>query len=114
MIVSFLTGPLSWRRHASVEQVLRQLISEYGTALHLPSGDNSIAAHMAKEIGLAKGTILGILNGSTERLSENTKNKLATFFNSVAVPKIHPAWLSSRSLAWISTAKDSPNAGIAK
>jgi transcriptional regulator with XRE-family HTH domain len=81
------------------EDILRHLIAECGKPLHLPAGDNQIAAHLAKETRLSKGTISGILNGHTNRLSENTRNKLADYFNRVAVPKIHPAWLSSTSLA---------------
>jgi len=80
------------------EAILRQLIDEYGTVLHLPAGDNQIAAHVAQETKLAQGTILGILNGSTGRLNDNTKKKLTTFFNRAAVPPIQSVWLSSGSL----------------
>lgn len=84
---------------AAAQAILRQLITEYGVALHLPTGDNQIAAHIAQETGLAPGTVLGILSGSTERINENTRNKLASLFNRAAVPRIQPVWLSSRSLA---------------
>ena len=87
----------------AAEHILRHLIGECGKALHLPAGDSQIAAHLAKETRLSKGTISGILNGSTSRISENTRNKLAAFFNRVAVPRIHPAWLSSTSLAEFNT-----------
>src|SRR5258706_67720 len=80
------------------EEILRHLIGEYGPALHLPTGDNLIAAHIAKEARLAKGTLLSVLNGSTARINESTRTKLATFFNRVAVPPIQPNWLSSNSL----------------
>jgi hypothetical protein len=80
------------------EGMLRQLIMEYGLALHLPTGDNLIAAHIAHETKLAKGTVLGILNGSTDRLNENTRRRLATFFNQKAVPQIQPVWFLSSSL----------------
>ena len=84
---------------AAAQAILRQLITEYGVALHLPTGDNQIAAHIAQETGLAQGTVLGILSGSTERINENTRNKLASLFNRAAIPRIQPVWLSSRSLA---------------
>src|SRR6516165_11546190 len=83
----------------SVQAILRLLISEYGAALRLPTGDNQIAAHIAQETGLAQGTLLGILNGSTARINENTRKKLADFFNRVAVPHIQPVWLSISSVA---------------
>jgi len=75
------------------------LISEYSVALRLPTGDNQLAAYIAQETGLAQGTLLGILNGSTARINENTRRKLADFFNRVAVPQIQSVWLSSRSIA---------------
>ena len=53
----------------SAQAILRLLISEYGVALRLPAGDNQIAAHIALETGLAQGTLLGILNGSTARIN---------------------------------------------
>ncbi len=83
----------------AAQAILRLLISEYGVALRLPTGDNQIAAHIAQETSLAQGTLLGILNGSTARANENTRRKLADFFNRVAVPHIQPVWLSSRSIA---------------
>jgi hypothetical protein len=83
----------------SAQAILRLLISEYGVALRLPAGDNQIAAHIAQETGLAQGTLLGILNGSTARINENTRKKLADFFNRAAVPQIQSVWLSSRSIA---------------
>jgi transcriptional regulator with XRE-family HTH domain len=83
----------------SAQAILRLLISEYGVALRLPAGDNQIAAHIAQETGLAQGTLLGILNGSTARINENTRKKLADFFNRVAVPPILSVWLSSRAIA---------------
>jgi hypothetical protein len=82
----------------TAQAILRTLIQEYGSALHLPASDNQIAAHVAQETGLAQGTILGLLNGSTKRMNENTRKKLATFFNRVAVPQIQPLQLSSGSL----------------
>src|SRR6202047_1911066 len=83
----------------TAQAILRLLISEYGVALRLPAGDNQIAAHIAQETGLAQGTLLGILNRGTARINENTRRKLADFFNRVAVPHIQPVWLSSRSIA---------------
>ena len=83
----------------SAQEILRQLISEYGVALRLPTGDNQFAAHIAQETGLAQGTLLGILNGGTARINENTRKKLTDFFNRVAVPQIQSVWLSSRSVA---------------
>src|SRR5712664_2245136 len=83
----------------TAQAILRLLISEYGVALRLPTGDNQIAAHIAQQTSLAQGTLLGILNGSTARVNENTRRKLADFFNRVAVPHIQPVWLSSRSIA---------------
>lgn len=83
----------------TAEEILRTLIEEYGPALHLPAGDNQIAAYIAQETGLAQGTLLGLLNGSTKRMNQNTRTKLATFFNRAAVPPIQPLQLSSGSLA---------------
>jgi hypothetical protein len=83
----------------TAQAILRLLISEYGVALRLPAGNNQIAAHIAQETGLAQGTLLGILNRGTARINENTRRKLAGFFNRVAVPHIQPVWLSSRSIA---------------
>jgi len=83
----------------TAQAILRLLISEHGVALRLPAGDNQIAAHIAQETGLAQGTLLGILNGGTARINENTRRKLADLFNRVAVPQIQPVWLSSRSIA---------------
>jgi hypothetical protein len=83
----------------TTEAILRTLIQEYGPALHLPAGDNQIAAYIARETGLAQGTILGLLNGSTKRMNQNTRTKLANFFNRAAVPQIQPLQLSSSSLA---------------
>ena len=80
----------------TAQAILRLLISEHGVALRLPAGDNQIAAHIAQETRLAQGTLLGILNGDTARINENTRRKLADFFNRVAVPQIQPVWLSSR------------------
>jgi hypothetical protein len=82
----------------TTQAILRLLISEHGVALRLPAGDNQIAAHMAQETGLAQGTLLGILNGGTARINENTRRKLADFFNRVAMPHIQPVWLSSRTI----------------
>jgi transcriptional regulator with XRE-family HTH domain len=87
------------------EEILRHLIAEFGKALHLPTGDNQIAAHLARETKLSKGTISGILAGRTNRISVNTRNKLADYFNRVAMPKIHPAWLSSPSLVEFNDAR---------
>jgi len=89
----------------SGEDILRHLIAEFGKALHLPVGDNQIAAHIAKETKLSKGTITAILKGKTKRISGNTRNKLADYFNRVAIPKIHAAWLSSPSLADFNAAR---------
>ena len=83
----------------TTQAMFRLLISEYGIALRLPTGDNQLAGHIAQETGLAQGTLLGILNGSTTRINENTRRKLADFFNRVAVPHIQPVWLSSPSVA---------------
>jgi hypothetical protein len=83
----------------TTQAILRLLISEHGAALRLPAGNNQIAAHIAQETGLAQGTLLGILNGGTARINENTRRKLADFFNRVAVPHIQPVWLSSPSVA---------------
>jgi hypothetical protein len=83
----------------TAQAILRLLISEHGVSLRLPTGDNQIAAHIAQETKLAQGTLLGILNGGTARINENTRRKLADFFNRVAVPHIQPVWLSSRSIA---------------
>jgi hypothetical protein len=80
------------------EAILRHLISEYGAPLQLPVGDNQIAAHISEHTKLAQGTVLGILKGTTERLNENTRNRLATFFNQKAVPQIQPVWFLSSSL----------------
>lgn len=81
------------------QAILRTLIQEYGPALHLPAGDNQTAAYIAQETGLAQGTLLGLLNGSTKRMNENTRTKIALFFNRVAVPEIQARQLSSGSLA---------------
>ena len=83
----------------TTQAILRLLIGEYGVALRLPTVDNQLAAHIAQETGLAQGTLLGILNGSTTRINENTRRKLADFFNRAAVPHIQPVWLSSPSVA---------------
>jgi hypothetical protein len=83
----------------TAQAILRLLISEHGAALRLPTRDNQLAAHIAQETGLAQGTLLGILDGSTTRINENTRRKLADFFNRVAVPHIQPVWLSSLSVA---------------
>jgi hypothetical protein len=83
----------------AAEAILRTLIQEYGSALHIPAGDNQIATYIAQETSLAQGTILALLNGSTKRMNQNTRTKLAAFFNRVAVPQIQPLQLSSRSLA---------------
>jgi|GEM_PF-6085716 hypothetical protein len=80
------------------EAILRRLISEYGAALQLPVGDNQIAAHISEQTKLAQGTVLGILKGTTERLNENTRKRLATFFNQKAVPHVQPVWFLSSSL----------------
>ena len=87
--------------------ILRSLIQEWGHALHLPASDNQIAAYIAQETGLAQGTILGLLNGSTQRMNENTRTKLAIFFNRVAVPAIQPRQLSSASLAEFTSKRSS-------
>jgi hypothetical protein len=81
----------------TTQAILHLLISEYGAALRLPTRNNQIAAHIAQETGLAQGTLLGILSGNTARINENTRRKLADFFNRVAVPHIQPVWLSSPS-----------------
>ena len=83
----------------TTQAILHLLIGEYGAALRLPTGNNQIAAHIAQETGLAQGTLLGILGGNTARINENTRRKLADFFNRVAVPHIQPVWLSSPSVA---------------
>src|SRR5271154_919107 len=83
----------------TAQAILRLLISEHGVALRMPAGNNQIAAHIAQETGLAQGTLLGILGGNTARINENTRRKLADFFNRVAVPHIQPVWLSLPSVA---------------
>src|SRR5215468_9762601 len=83
----------------TAQAILRLLLKKHGVALRLPAGDNQIAAHIAQETRLAQGTLLGILNGGTARINENTRRKLADFFNQVAVPQIQSVWLSSRSIA---------------
>jgi hypothetical protein len=88
---------LSLECRMTTQAILHLLISEYGAALRLPTRNNQIAAHIAQETGLAQGTLLGILSGNTARINENTRRKLADFFNRVAVPHIQPVWLSSPS-----------------
>jgi hypothetical protein len=90
---------VGWRKcRMTAQAILHLLIKEYRVALRLPTGDNQIAAHIAQETGLAQGTLLGVLNGNTVRLNENTRRKLADFFNRAAEPHIQPVWLSSRSV----------------
>src|SRR5258708_29505446 len=85
----------------TTQAILHLLIGEYGAALRLPTGNNQIAAHIAQETGLAQGTLLGILGGNTARINENTRRKLADFFNRLPLPHIPPGWLSSPSVAEI-------------
>jgi hypothetical protein len=82
----------------SAQAILLLLIGEYGVALRLPAGNNQIAAHIAEQTGLAQGTLLAILNGNTRRINDNTRRKLAGFFNRIAVPEIQPVWLLSPSI----------------
>ncbi len=82
----------------AITHILRALIDEYGAELHLPAGDNAIARRIAEQAHIAHGTVLGILNGTPQRIAMNTGNKLAEFFNRVAIPKLQGEWLSSTSL----------------
>ncbi len=70
----------------AITQILRALIDEYGAELHLPAGNNAIARRIAEQAHIAHGTVLGILNGTPQRIAANTGNKLAEFFNRVAIP----------------------------
>ncbi len=78
--------------------ILRALIDEYGAELNLPAGDNAIARRIAEQASIAHGTVLGILNGTPQRIAINTAKRLAEFFNRVAVPKLQGEWFSSTSL----------------
>ncbi len=82
----------------AITQILRALIDEYGAELHLPAGNNAIARRIAEQAHIAHGTVLGILNGTPQRIAANTGNKLAEFFNRVAIPELQGEWLSSTSL----------------
>ncbi len=82
----------------AITQVLRALIEEYGAELNLPAGDNAIARRIAEQAAVAHGTVLGILNGTPQRIAMNTGKKLAEFFNRVAIPKLQGEWFSSTSL----------------
>ncbi len=82
----------------AITQVLRALIEEYGAELNLPAGDNAIARRIAEQAAIAHGTVLGILNGTPQRIAVNTGKKLAEFFNRVAIPKLQGEWFSSTSL----------------
>lgn len=81
-----------------ITQILRALIDEYGAELHIPAGDNAIARQISEKANIAHGTVLGILNGTPQRIASNTSKKLAEFFNEVAIPKLQAAWFSSTSL----------------
>jgi hypothetical protein len=83
----------------AITQILRALIEEYGAALHLPVGNNAIARFISEEARIAHGTVLGILNGVPDRIALNTRNRLADFFNRVAIPTLRSEWFSSASLA---------------
>lgn len=83
----------------AITQILRALIDEYGAELNLPSGDNAIARRIAEQAGIAHGTVLGILNGTPQRIATNTGKKLAEFFNRAAIPKLQGEWFSSSSVA---------------
>ena len=82
----------------AITQILRALIEEYGAELNLPSGDNAIARRISEQASIAHGTVLGILNGTPQRIATNTSIRLAEFFNRVAIPKLRGEWLSSTSL----------------
>ncbi len=82
----------------TITQILRSLIEEYGPALHLPAGDNAIARYIAEEARIAPGTVLGILNKTPQRIAANTGNRLAEFFNRVAIPPLRGEWFSSTSI----------------
>ena len=82
----------------AITQILRALIDEYGAELNLPAGDNAIARRIAQQAAIAHGTVLGILNGTPQRIATNTGKKLAEFFNRVAIPALQAEWLSSTSL----------------
>ena len=74
------------------------MIDEYGAELNLPAGDNAIARRISEQAAIAHGTVLGILNGTPQRIATNTGKKLAEFFNRVAIPELQAEWLSSTSL----------------
>ena len=82
----------------TITRILRALIDQYGPVLHLPAGDNAIARYIAEEARIAHGTVLGILNGTPQRIAANTGNRLAEFFNRVAIPQLRGEWFSSTSL----------------
>ena len=82
----------------AITQILRALIDEYGAGLNLPAGDNAIARRISEQASIAHGTVLGILNGTPQRIAANTGIRLAEFFNRVAIPKLRGEWLSSTSL----------------
>jgi hypothetical protein len=83
----------------AITQILRALIDEYGAILNLPAGNNAVARHISEHAHIAHGTVLGILNGVPQRIASNTRNRLAEFFNSAAIPPIQAEWFSSTSLA---------------
>lgn len=66
--------------------------------MNLPAGDNAIARRIAEQAVIAHGTVLGVLNGTPQRIATNTGKKLAEFFNRVAIPKLQGEWFSSTSL----------------
>ncbi len=81
-----------------ITQILRALIDEYGSALHLPATDNAKAKSIAEQSKIAQGTVLAILNGTPHRIASNTSKRLAEFFNRVAIPELRGEWFSSASL----------------
>ncbi len=83
---------------SAITQILRSLIDEYSAGLNLPAGDNAVARRISEQAGIAHGTVLGILNGTPQRIATNTGIRLAEFFNRVAIPKLQGEWFSSTSL----------------
>jgi hypothetical protein len=93
--------------------IVRHLISECGDHLHLPGGVNQLADHIAGATKLARGTLLGILNGGRHGANKNTRESLAKFFNQVAVPRLEPNWFSSASLGeFLSKRSETPELAI--
>jgi hypothetical protein len=93
-----------------IAQILRTLIEEYGSALHLPAGNNAIAKQISGEARIAHGTVLAILNGTPQRIAVNTGNRLAEFFNRAAIPRLRGEWFSSTSLEDFNTKRGAAGA----